>query len=415
VGGLSPEVDPADVGLDPGRLARIDAVFARYVADGRLPGWLITVSRQGKLAHVSAHGQRDAEAGLPVEPDTVWRLYSMSKPITSVAAMMLYEEGAFELTDPVSKFIPSFANVKVYTGGSDVRPVSVPATEPVRIWHLLTHTSGLSYGFHRTHPVDGMYRARGFEWGTPKNTDLAACCELWTGIPLLFQPGAEWTYSVATDVLGRVIEVASGMGLDEFFATRIFGPLGMTDTGFWLDEPERHRLATLYTPGPGGVAARLDNLGHVARRRPVFLGGGGGLVSTAADYHRFTSMLLATPGSPAGQLNGAKLLSPRTVAYMTRNHLPGGADLEAFGRPLYAETPFRGIGFGLGFAVVTDPAAARVLGSAGEYSWGGAATTVFFVDPATGLAASFFTQLLPSSTYPIRSQLRQLVYQALTD
>jgi CubicO group peptidase (beta-lactamase class C family) len=415
VGGLSAEVEPAEVGLDAGRLARLDKHFARYVDDGRLPGWLLTVSRHGKLAYVASCGQRDIEAGLPVETDTIWRIYSMTKPITSVAAMILYEEGAFELTDPVSKFIPSFADVRVYTGGSDIRQVTVPATEPVRIWHLLTHTSGLTYGFHRSHPVDALYRSNGFEWGTPRESDLAACCDVWAGLPLLFQPGAEWNYSVATDVLGRVVEVASGTGLDDFFASRIFGPLGMTQTGFCLDDPERSRLAALYTVGPGRKAARLDALGAVARHQPVFLGGGGGLLSTAADYHRFTSMLLGTIDSPAGQLDGVTLLSPRTVAYMTRNHLPGGADLETYGRPLYAEAPFRGIGFGLGFAVVLDAAPGRTLTSEGEYSWGGAASTAFFVDPASELTVSFFTQLLPSSAHPIRPQLRQLVYQALRD
>ncbi len=415
MGGLNPEADPAEVGLDPDRLARLDRHFARYVDDGRLPGWQLTVSRYGRLAYVASCGQRDMEAGLAVEPDTVWRIYSMTKPITSVAAMILFEEGAFELTDPVSRFIPSFADVRVFAGGSDIRAVTVPAVEPVRIWHLLTHTSGLTYGFHRSHAVDAQYRARGFEWGTPRQTDLAACCDIWAELPLLFQPGAEWNYSVSTDVLGRVIEVASGMGLDEFFASRIFGPLGMPDTGFWLAESERDRLAALYSPGPGRKAARMESLGHVASHRPTFLGGGGGLVSTAADYLRFTSMLLGTPASPAGELDGVRLLSPRTLGYMTRNQLPGGADLEAFGRPLFAEAPFRGVGFGLGFAVVTDAAAGKNLTSEGEYSWGGAASTVFFVDPAVGLTASFFTQLLPSSTHPIRSQLRQLVYQALTD
>ncbi|HVB45478.1 MAG TPA: serine hydrolase domain-containing protein [Streptosporangiaceae bacterium] len=415
MGGLSAEVDPADVGLDSGRLGRLDRHFGEYVADGRLPGWLITVSRHGKLAYVAARGQRDIEAGLPVETDTIWRIYSMSKPITSVAAMILYEEGAFELTDPVSKFIPSFADVRVFTGGSDLRSVTVPATEPVRIWHLLTHTAGLTYGFHRAHPVDSQYRGLGFEWGTPRKADLAACCDMWAGLPLLFQPGSEWNYSVATDVLGRVVEVASGSGLDEFFEHRIFQPLGMTETGFWLAEEDRDRLAALYTIGHGGKASRLDAIGGVPRHRPSFLGGGGALVSTAADYHRFASMLLSTPESPAGQLDGATVLSPRTVGYMTRNHLPGGADLEAFGRPLHAEAPFRGVGFGLGFAVMVDPVPGRVVGSAGEFSWGGAASTAFFVDPATGLTVSFFTQLLPSSAHPIRSQLRQLVYQALTD
>ncbi len=411
---LTPDVEPADVGLDPGRLARIDKHFSRYVDDGRLPGWLVTVSRHGKLAYVSAYGQRDVEAGLPVETDTIWRIYSMTKPVTSVAAMLLYEEGAFELTDPVSAFIPSFAGPAVFTGGSDIRQVTVPATEPVRIWHLLTHTSGLTYGFHRSHAVDALYRGHGFEWGTPRDADLAACCDIWAGLPLLFQPGGEWNYSVSTDVLGRVVEVASGCGLDEFFASRIFGPLGMTQTGFSLPEADRGRLAALYTVGSGRKATRMEALGAVSAERPVFLGGGGGLVSTAADYHRFTSMLLGTAGSPAGQLDGVTLLSPRTVAYMTRNHLPGNADLEAFGRPLFAEAPFRGVGFGLGFAVVIDPVPGRTLSSEGEFSWGGAASTAFFVDPGTGLAVSFFTQLLPSSAHPIRPQLRQLVYQSLT-
>jgi CubicO group peptidase (beta-lactamase class C family) len=412
---LKAEVEPAEVGLDPERLERIDRHFTRYVDNGKLPGWLLTVSRNGHLAHVSTCGARDMEAGLPVETDTLWRIYSMSKPITSVAAMILYEEGAFELNDPVSAYIPSFADVRVFTGGSDIRMTTVPATEPMRIWHLLTHTSGLTYGFHRSHPVDARYRAAGFEWGHPDGMDLAASCDAWASMPLLFQPGAEWNYSVSTDVLGRVIEVASGQSFDEFLASRLFGPLGMTETGFGVGEPDRGRLAALYTRGQGGQAARLDSMGKVSRTRPTFLSGGGGLISTAADYDRFTQMLLRRPGSPAGELEGTRLLGPRTVAYMTRNQLPGGADLETFGRPLFAEAPFRGMGFGLGFAVVLDPAAGKTLTSAGECSWGGAASTAFFVDPAEGLTVSFFTQLLPSSSYPIRSQLRQLVYQALTD
>jgi CubicO group peptidase (beta-lactamase class C family) len=417
MGGLSPEVDPAEAGLDQGRLDRLDRHFRRYVDDGRLPGWLITVARGGKLAYVCSYGRRDIEADLPVTTDTIWRIYSMSKPVTSVAAMILYEEGAFELTDPVASYIPSFADVRVFAGGSDIRPVTVPAVEPVRMWHLLTHTSGLTYGFHRSHPVDAIYRASGFEWGTPKGTDLAACCDLWAGLPLVFQPGSEWNYSVATDVLGRVIEVVAGTSLDQFLAERVFGPLGMAETGFWAQEAELGRLAALYGlgPGPGRRAVRLDAMSRLGTRKPTFLGGGGGLVSTAVDYHRFTSMLLSAPGSPAGTLDGVSLLSPRTVSYMTSNHLPGGADLEAFGRPLFAESPFRGVGFGLGFAVVLDPVAGKTLGSAGEAYWGGAASTAFFIDQATGLSASFYTQLLPSSAHPIRSQLRQLVYQSLTD
>jgi CubicO group peptidase (beta-lactamase class C family) len=410
---LTVEVDPAEVGLDSERLKRIDAHFAGYVADGRLPGWLLTVNRHGRLAHVTRCGSRDLEAGLPVTDDTVWRIYSMTKPVTSVAVMMLYEEGALALTDPVSAFIPAFNDVRVYVAGSDLKQETVPAVEPVRIWHLLTHTAGLTYGFHRVHPVDGLYRAAGFEWGTPRGMDLAQACDVWAGLPLLFQPGTEWNYSVATDVLGHVIQVVSGQGLDEFFAARILRPLGMTDTAFWADPAARQRLAALYQPGPDGRATRLGTPGQASGKPPRLLSGGGGLVSTAADYDRFTQMLLDRPGSPAGELDGVRLLSPRTVGYMARNHLPGGLDLETFGRPLYADAPFRGVGFGLGFAVVIDPVPGKVVRSPGEISWGGAASTAFWVDQEADLTVSFFTQLVPSSTHPIGPQLRQLVYQAL--
>ena len=379
---LNIEVDPAEAGLDKERLGRIDAHFARYVADGRLAGWLLTVRRHGRLAHVARGGSRDLEAGLPVTDDTLWRIYSMTKPITSVAAMLLCEEGKLALNDPVSDFIPSFADVRVYTGGSDQKQVTVPATEPVRVWHLLTHTSGLTYGFHRTHPVDAVYRAGGFEWGSPPGTDLAAACDLYASFPLLFQPGTEWNYSVSTDVLGRVIEVASGQRLDEFFAGRIFGPLGMTDTAFWAGAGSAAAAGRALPAGPGRHGDQARRVRRGALKAPVMLSGGGGLVSTAADYDRFTPMLLDRPDSPAGELDGVRLLSPRTVGYMARNHLPGGQDLETFGRPLYAESPFRGVGFGLGFAVVIDPVPGKVVCPAGELSWGGAASTTFWIDPA---------------------------------
>jgi CubicO group peptidase (beta-lactamase class C family) len=414
MGVLQIEVDPAEVGFDTGRLDRLDRHFERYVDERKLAGWLLTVARHGKLAHVASSGQRDIEAGLPVEADTLWRIYSMTKPITSVAAMMLFEEGGFELTDPVDRYIPSFRDVRVFAGGSDVNYKTVPATEPIRMWHLLSHTSGLTYGFIRNHPVDAIYRASGFEWGSPRGADLAAICDIFASLPLLFQPGSEWSYSVATDVLGRVVEVVSGQRLDEFFADRIFRPLGMTDTSFWVGPEDAARLATLYNRNPAdGTLARLDSMGRAALQEPAYLSGGGGLTSTAADYHRFTEMLLHRPDSPAGELDGVRLLSPRTVAYMTRNHLPGGADLATFGRPLYAETNYSGVGFGLGFAVVVDPAAAKSLSSAGEFHWGGAASTAFWVDPAEQVTVAFFTQFMPSSAYPIRPQLRQLVYQAL--
>ncbi|MQA13449.1 MAG: serine hydrolase [Pseudonocardiaceae bacterium] len=404
------EVDPAEVGFDATRLARIDEHFGHYVDDGRLPGWLVMVSRGGRIAHCSIAGQRDREAGLPVEHDTLFRIYSMTKPLTSVAAMVLYEQSRFQLTDPVSKFIPSFADMRVFVKGTAAKPVTVPATEPIRIWHLLTHTAGLTYGFHHVDPVDEMYRAAGFEWTTPEGLDLAGCCEAWASLPLLFQPGAEWAYSHATDVLGHLVEVISGQTLEQFLTERILDPLGMTDTGFSVAPADADRLAALYAAAPGRGVARYDTLGTVALSPPSAFSGGGGLVSSARDYHRFATMLLR-----GGELDGTRLLGTRTVRYMTRNQLPGGADLETFGRPLFAEMPFPGVGFGLGFSVIDDPVRYRVLSSAGEFGWGGAASTAFWVDPAEDLTVLFLTQLLPSSTYPIRTQLRQLVYQALVD
>jgi CubicO group peptidase (beta-lactamase class C family) len=315
---LKVEVDPAEVGLDPDRLERIGARFARYVDDGQLPGWLVTVNRRGRLAYVARYGSRSLAPDQPVETDTLWRIYSMSKPITAVAAMILWEEGGFELNDPVSRFIPSFADVRVFTGGTDMRPVTVPASEPVRIWHLLTHTSGLTYGFHRVHPVDAMYRTAGFDVGDRPQRSLAEACDQWASFPLLFEPGAEWNYSVSTDVLGRVVEVASGQRLDEFFAQRILGPLGMTDTSFFARPDDLPRLAALYGRGINGKATRMGGMGKTARSEPLMLSGGGGLLSTAADYHRFTQFLLPRKDSPAGELDGVRLLSPRTVAYMGR-------------------------------------------------------------------------------------------------
>jgi CubicO group peptidase (beta-lactamase class C family) len=404
-------VDPASVGFDENRLARIDEHLRAYVDDGRLPGWQVLVSRGGKVVHLSSYGQRDKEAGLPVEPDTIFRIYSMTKPITSVAAMMLFEEGAFELMTPVSRFIPSFAEARVYLRGNAAKPLTAPVAEPVRIWHLLTHTAGLTYGFHHAHAVDEAYRAAGYEWSWPEGADLATACDTWARLPLAFEPGTEWNYSVATDVLGRVVEVASGQPLDAFFADRILGPLGMVDTHFWVPEADRQRLAALYAMGPGIPAPiRYDLMGDVALNPPSMLSGGGGLVSTTADYHRFTQLLLGR-----GELDGTRLLAPRTFDLMTQNHLPGGLDLEAIGRPLFAETTYNGVGFGLGFSVLLDPVAAKTLGNRGEFAWGGAASTAFWVDPVDEVVAIFMTQLLPSSTYPIRSELRQLVYQALLD
>ena len=407
--------DPAEVGVDGARLERLDRRLARWVDDGQLPGFLVTVARHGRLVHVGRYGQRDVENGLPVGDDTRWRIYSMTKPVTSVAAMMLYEEGAFELSDPISTWLPEFAEPRVYVAGSSMKPVTVPATEPIRVWHLLTHTSGLTYGFHHAHPVDAMYRAAGHEWATPPGADSAEVCRQWASMPLVFQPGTDWNYGVSTDVLGRLVEVVSGQPLDEFFARRIFGPLGMADTSFGLrEDDDLESLARLYlaTPGQsGGPSSGMmfsEPFDAMAHSKPAFLSGGGGLVSTAGDYLRFIELLRR-----GGSYDGGRLLGSRTIAHMVRNHLPGNVDLETFGRPLFAETPLRGVGFGLGFATVIDRPRYGVVSSLGEYNWGGAASTAFFVDPVEDMTVTFYTQLIPSSTLPVRTYLRSLVYQAL--
>ncbi|MEU1964050.1 CubicO group peptidase, beta-lactamase class C family [Micromonospora sediminicola] len=403
--------EPDRVGFDPARLARIDQHFARYVDDGRLAGWQIVVTRRGEIAHSATYGLRDREAGTPVEADTLWRIYSMTKPITSVAAMMLWEEGRFELNDPVSRWLPEFADVRVYDKGSVLKPYTVPATEPIRIWHLLTHTAGLTYGFAQVSVVDGLYRAAGFDLGVPAGADLAAASAGLARLPLLFQPGTSWNYGVSTDVLGRLVEVVSGQSLDAFLAERILRPLGMTDTRWWVDAADAKRLAALYAPHPAtGQAVRADGVGRAALAEPSWHSGGGGLVSTAADYHRFTQFLLR-----GGELDGVRLLGPRTLRFMTRNHLPGGRDLASFSPEGFSETVLDGIGFGLGFAVVLDPVPSRVPSSVGEFYWGGLASTAFWVDPVEEVTALLFTQLMPSSTYPLRGQLRQLVYSALVD
>ncbi len=404
-------VDPASVGFDPQRIAQVKTHFAKYVDDGRLPGFQVLVSRKGKVAYRENYGKRDIENDLPIEDDTVFRIYSMTKPVTSVAAMMLYEEGAFELTDAVSKYIPAYADLKVLTGGSSLKPVTRPAATKMRISHLLNHTSGLTYGFHHVHTQDELYRQAGFEWGVPPGYTAEKIADAYAQLPLRFDPGTKWNYSVSTDVLGRLIEVVSGQTLAEFFQQRIFGPLDMKDSSFSVRDDLGDRLAALYIPNPAdGTAVRNDAFGNAVRGEVTFYSGGGGLISTTEDYHRFTQMLLR-----GGELDGVRLLGNRTIRYMTTNSLPGDQDLAQVGIPLDAETIYDGMGFGLGFSVLKDPVAYGTLSSKGEFGWGGAASTAFWVDPAEDLTVVFMTQLLPSSFHPIRTQLKQLVYSALVD
>ena len=406
---LAPTADPTDLGFDPARLARIDDHFRTYVDDGRLPGWSLVVARDGEIAHASTYGFADLETKRPLTDDAIFRIASMTKPICAVAAMILWEEGLFELKDHVYRYIPSFRDQKVFRSGSTNAPRYDAVNEPMEMWHLFTHTAGLTYGFMYSHSVDQMYRNAGFEWGTPRDLDLAGICDLLASLPLLFQPGAEWNYSMSIDVLGRVVEVLSGMRLGEFMQKRIFGPLGMTDTAFNCPEEKTDRLASAYAMNPADRKAMPMPRTPITDDPKAHMGGGG-LVSTMSDYLKFAMML-----RNGGELNGVRILSPRTVEYMASNHLPGGADLSEYGRPLFAETAFDGVGFGLSMSVTLDPVKAKVPGSVGDYGWGGAFSTIFTVDPVEDLVYMLMTQLLPSSAHPIRPQFKQMVFQALVD
>jgi CubicO group peptidase (beta-lactamase class C family) len=410
IAGMS-RVDPSDVGLDLTRLRRVEDHFARYLNSNLLTSWHVTVARAGQIAYSSGAGLADRENNRPIAHDSIWRIFSMTKPVTAVAALMLWEEGKFEMRDPVSKFIPSFGESQVWRSGTSVEPELESQTEPMQMWHLFTHTAGLTYGFMYSHPVDELYRRAGMEWGFPSELDLAGVCDLLAAQPLLFQPGAEWNYSTSIDVLGRVVEILSGQQLGTFFQERIFGPLGMTDTAFAIPESKGDRAAALYYATPGTLlAARNEGADKRIHVEPKAHGGGGGLFSTMADYVRFAEMLRR-----GGEFNGRRLLSPRTVSYMASNHLPRNADLTEFGRPLFAETTYDGIGFGLGVSVTLDPVANKAPGSVGDFGWGGAASTWFLVDPVEDITLTFMTQLMPSSTHPLRSQLKQLLHQSLVD
>ena len=398
---------PEDVGLSTPHLGRITRWMRHWVDSGRLPGLLVAVVRDDRLAWFETHGYRDVENGRAVEPDTIYRIYSMTKPITTVAALMLYEEGRFQLDDPVADFIPAFADTRVFASGDAETFTTVPLERPITVHDLMIHTSGLTYGFQHEHAVDALYRKRRIEFNANVGP-LADLAESAAAQPLVFQPGTRWNYSVSTDVLGRLVEIWSGVPLDAFFADRIFGPLGMRDTGFQVPEGQGHRLASNYVRRTDGDGLALADPGGDSRflEPAATLSGGGGLVSTAADYLRFMRMLRGR-----GVLEGARLLGRKSVDLMTMNHLPG--DLVDMGRPRFAEMPFAGVGFGLGVSVLLDPAKARILGSPGEYAWGGMASTTFWIDPAEDLMVLLLTQLMPSSAYPIRRELRVLTYQAL--
>ncbi|MBV7694260.1 serine hydrolase [Streptomyces sp. TRM70350] len=407
---LRQEVDPREVGLDGKALDRLDQHFAHYVDEGRLPGFLICVARGGRVAHLTTHGHRDLAAGLPVEPDTLWRIYSMTKPVTSVAALMLMEEGRLSLDDPVARYLPAFADARVYESGSGADTRTHPADGPILVRHLMTHTSGLTFGFYHTHPVDALYRGAGLESSVPPGANLAETIDVYASLPLQFEPGTQWNYSVASNVLGRVIEVVSGQPLDVHFAERIFGPLGMPDAGFQVSDEQAARLAEMYGEKEDGTGIEPIP-GLPLRGRPRFLSGSGGMVASAYDVHRFMELLRRR-----GELDGARLLAPETVDMMTANQLPGGADLRSFGsRPAHDEPGNDGVGFGLGVSVVIDPARTLAPAGLGTFGWSGVATTTFWVDPSRDLTVQFMTQVRPRTSHTMFRDLKQLVHEALKD
>ncbi len=402
------EVDPSEVGLSAERLELIGAHLHKYVDDERLPGTHVLVSRGGKVAYVDRYGWRDCERDLPVTTDTIYRIYSMTKPVTSIAAMQLYEQGLFQLNDPISRWLPAFSDTRVFASGNAAFYETREPKREITVHDLLTHMSGLTYDFHMANFVDEIYRNNGFNWSMPG--DLKESCEALANLPLLFDPGTGWSYSYSTDVLGRLVEVISGQKLDEYFTENILDPLGMDDTGFFVPPEDAERFSSNYFPLPSTKQRKLldDAESSDFLKPPKALSGGGGLVSTMADYYRFTQMLLAR-----GTLDGNRIIGRTTLQYMTKNHLPGGGDLTAFSRGSFSEATNDGVGFGLGFSVNLNPAKAKVLSSGGEYAWGGAASTAFWVDPAEDLTVVFLTQLMPSTTHPIRPELKTLVYQAL--
>ena len=403
-------VDPAEVGLCGERLARIgEHLRSRYIEPGKIPGSLTLVARRGQVCYLEKEGRRDLERNLPVEDDTIFRIYSMTKPITSIALMQLHERGMFHLNDPVHRFIPEWRDLRIFKAGSWPMYETVACQSPMTVRHLLTHMSGLTYGFLHATNVDYGYRKARIGSLQPGQT-LRDMIEGLAALPLEFEPGSAWNYSVVTDVLGYLVEVMSGQRFDDYLREHIFEPLGMHDTAFNIAEDKVARFASCYQRNLDKSIGLEDDGQASAYRERTFFSGGGGLVSTMADYYRFCSML-----RNGGELDGARIIGPRTLGMMTANHLPDGGDMATWARGSFSETGNEGIGFGLGFATRTDPVASGTVTSVGEYHWGGLASTLFWVDPVEDLVVIFMTQLIPSGTFDFRSQLHSIIYSSILD
>jgi CubicO group peptidase (beta-lactamase class C family) len=412
---------PETVGMSSARLARLDDVMKRrYVDGGYLPGMLTYVYRKGQLVHTGMCGQMDIERGKPMREDAIFRIYSMSKPITAVALMMLVEEGLIGLDDAVHSYIPAWRNLGVYASGmpsllADAPPsfMTTPVLRPMKIIDLATHTSGLTYGFMMRTAVDAAYRqSKVTDRQTPGG--LSEMIDQLAQIPLDFSPGTAWNYSVAIDVLGYLVEKLSGMSFGEFLRTRLFEPLGMNDTAFHVPSDKTERLTSCYQPETKGRGLKLqdDARASAYATPPKLESGGGGLVSTAHDYLRFCRMMLN-----GGALDGVQILSPKTVALFSLNYLPEGGEIADMAQPgMFSESGYAGVGFSLGCGVNVDVAKTRLPGSLGEYFWGGAAATAFWIDPKEELTVVFMTQVIGSPTrLTLRRDLRTLVYSAMTE
>ena len=407
---MTSEITVGGTGISIDALQRLDQhLLTRYIEAEKIAGCLTLIARRGELAHLSAMGMMDRERGLPMAEDTIFRIYSMTKPITSVALMMLFERGAFQLSDPVARFIPQWAELQVMTGGEYPDYATAPPERPMTIRDLLSHQSGLTYGFMEGPLEAGYFKHQVYQAGTMRGRDLQSMIDRLAELPLKFSPGDNWNYGVSTDVCGYLVQEISGRRFDEYLREEIFEPLGMEDTGFYVPAEKQHRLAANYERGADKQLRPLDIFGAGEYfEEPTFLSGGGGLVSTAQDYQRFCQMLLN-----GGQLDGARILGPKTIELMTMNHLPDHDELSARALGTWSETANDGVGFGLGFAVLLDLPRTQNVGSVGEYYWGGAASTIFWIDPAEELIAIFMTQFMPSGTFNFRGQIKQLLYPGL--
>ena len=411
-------VTPEEIGLSTDRLARIDQfIEAKYLSTDRIAGAQLLVARHGQVGHFSTLGRmafaapETSEAPEPLREDSIFRIYSMTKPITTVAAMMLYERGLFQLKDPVHAYIPEFRKLRVYEQGTYPNYLTSRPERPMRIKDLLMHTSGLTYGFVRRSNVDHGYRKLGLG-ASHGDYDLAGFTRALSDLPLEFSPGTAWNYGVSTDVLAYLVEVLSGRPFAEFLQEEIFAPLGMMDTGFFVPEGEGARLPGCYELQADG-SRRLTDAAPTTPYMvpPKFTSGGGGLVATTVDYFRFCEML-----RQGGTLGGVRLLSHKTIDLMTINHLPEDRDLAQYAAGgSFSETPYEGVGFGLGFSINLGGARTSNTGSFGEFAWGGMASTAFWIDPAEELVVIFMTQLIPSGAYNFRAELRSQIYASLID